>query len=541
MQCVTKRIDVSSSYRVVRHTQTITSDSEFRAIRSGEICRIHSAIRESNGSVTLVSSDLICPYCNFVYPLTFRDKITQVHINTIKEWTNPQMTIFPQDMARNKLHFFSADPHQFGCPRCGKHSDNKKGETTIWVQQFKKKMVVRCKVQDLRGIFELPYLSEISLSIDVPFYEEIEFNFRNGHTCLRIVSIDGEIPYIFDVTNAPYVLNGCELSKWFYKFDTVKALIQEGFSETANAEIPLDTSELSVEDFVFYTRFIGYDASFYNAIPYDKETLVIDKSFRNLKRLRTPGDAVAYFSEFSFSRYASLRKQIYEQPGFLFFLPECEALYNAIKDVNVFRNMLKSRYAFDILITLHQYPTGVAFFRDYCRKKGAAILYKKINSSRCEWHAYRNYMVFYSSMSKFGQEMEQKKWMEDTKTDYLRYEHARRYSLPMVEKIPEGARCELDGFVFKPLYNTAHCFKTGKELQNCLQEWNCYNSIIIAIYLKEEVIAAFEIWRGKIEQAHTYKNGRIDEIEGLPEAIEKWAKINKICCSIQEIIKESVI
>lgn len=52
-----------------------------------------------------------------------------------------------------------------------------------------------------------------------------------------------------------------------------------------------------------------------------------------------------------------------------------------------------------------------------------------------------------------------------------------------------------------------------------------------------KLIAVLEIWNNAIAQAHTYENGSIDEIEGLPEAIDKWAQRNGVSYSIKELIE----
>ena len=52
-----------------------------------------------------------------------------------------------------------------------------------------------------------------------------------------------------------------------------------------------------------------------------------------------------------------------------------------------------------------------------------------------------------------------------------------------------------------------------------------------------KLIAVLEIWNNAIAQTHTYENGSIDEIEGLPEAIDKWAQRNGVSYSIKELIE----
>lgn len=531
------QINVSSSYRIVRHSETMDATIALATVRSDKNCRYSSAVWNDDYTVTLTRHDVVCPYCSSVQSIQRHNQVMRWHIDTMKDWADPQLTLFPREDTKTELSFFSPELHQYCCPRCQKQSDNKNKGTTIWVMSQKNKIAIRTEITDLCSIFNLPYLPRRVFSIEFPFYEQIEFNFRNGHTCVRVMTGNDRILHTVDITNAPSVLISCELTDWFYKHDSVKQMIIECFQAVGKSVIPIEHSDVLLEDFVFLTRFTGYDKSFYNAIPYDKETLVIDRSFRNLERLHTSQTAVDYLASFSFAKYKSTRKQVCEQAGLLFYLPECEVLFRAIGDVNVFRGILESKYAFDILLTLHEHPASAEFFMDYCKVKGAPNLFNKINSSRYSWFDFRWYMLNYCSLSQYSKSLERKKWKGKSSSDFMDRGKSTSYSLPIMQSSPKEAKCVIDGFAFRPLRNTSECFKAGKELRNCLRGWESHDSVVIAVVFANELVAAFEIWNNAVAQAHTYENGSIDEIEGLPEAIDKWAQRNGVSCSTKELIE----
>lgn len=537
MKTRTKQIDVSSSYRMVSHTETMEAAFALAAVRSDNACRYSSAVWNDDYSVSLTSYDIICPYCNSVHPVERHNRIMRWHIDIMEDWANPQLILFPREETKTALTFFSPELHQYCCPQCKKQSDDKNKGTTIWVTSQKSKVAIRTEITSLCSIFNLPNLPRRAFSIEFPFYEQIEFNFRNGRTCVRVMTDNDRILHTVDITNAPSVLTECELTDWFYKHEPVKQMIVECFQSVSKSVIPIEPSDIVLEDFVFLTRFTGYDKGFYNAIPYDKETLVIDRSFRNLERLHTSQTAVDYLASFAFAKYKSARKQVCAQTGLLFYLPECEVLFRAIGDVNVFRSILESKYAFDILLTLHERPVSSEFFVDYCKVKGATNLLDKINSSKYSWFDFRWYMLNYCSLSQYSKSLEHKKWKDKSSSDFMDRGKPPSYSLPIMQSFPKEAKCVIDGFTFKPLRNTSECFKAGKELRNCLRDWESHDSVVIAVVYENELVAAFEIRNNAIVQAHTYKNGSINKIEGLPEAIDKWAQRNKVSCSMEELIE----
>lgn len=177
MKTKSKQINVSSSYRLVSHTETMEANFALAAVRSDNVCRYGSAVLNDDYSVTLTSYDVICPYCSHVHPIKRHNQVMRWHIDTMKDWADPQLTLFPQEETKTALTFFSPELHQYCCPQCKKQSDNKNKGTTIWVMLQKNKVAIRTEITDLCSIFNLPYLPRRVFSIEFPFYEQIEFNF----------------------------------------------------------------------------------------------------------------------------------------------------------------------------------------------------------------------------------------------------------------------------------------------------------------------------------------------------------------------------
>ena len=530
MKPITKQIDVFSKFTLDTHSENLEPSLALEKIRSGEGGCCHKATRQEDGSVSLQKTDVTCPYCNFIHTIKKENHITQKQIDIMEKWADPQSNFSDEE---NELVFFSADMQSFTCPNCNKESNSEGEGTTILFTREKSKVSVRCEIKELEKVINLPYLPKGSFPITFPFYEQIEFNLRNAHTCVRIVTQDSKVLHSLDITNNPLLLTQCEFANWFNKFDTVRLLTAETFEAVYPCRIPFEFSEISLENLVFMTRFVGYDKAFYVSIPYDRETLVIDKSFKNLKKLHTRETALEYLSSFSFSAYKSIRKGIFEQSGLLFYLPECEALFQGIKDVNVFKSLLEHPFTFNILLTLHERPICCDFFTDYCAVKGASALLGKINGSG-RWGHFKHYLLEYCSLSQYSKSFEQEKWKHKFNQNRFHRESSTKYSLPVVADFPENTNCKVDGFTFKSLENTCELFKAGTELNNCLVDWGNADSVVVSVSLANEIIAALEVCDGCVMQARTYRNGSISAVDALPEAIEKWASLNKLEFSADE-------
>lgn len=524
MKSTTKRIEVSSCYRIDRYSKNMDAASALFVMRSDEARFYDSARRLEDFTVTLTHNNLICPYCQHAHPLKTHNNITGNNLAILEQWADPQLNLLTQRI--ETITFFQTHINTFLCPHCGYSSNAQENITAITITGQKSKVLVRSEVKDLFRILSLPYMPKSMFHFVFPIYEQIEFHLGKGRICMRIINGNGEALRTIDITNTPRSLCQCILSDWFYKITNLRKTITEAFQNAVQTEVPFDTENVTLEDLFFFTRFVGYSKAFYNAIPYEKETLILDSSFKHLRKLHTLRSAKEYVFSFKFSKFKSLRKQIFEKSEFLLYLPECEALFAAIGDVNVFRRILQCEYALDLLLTLHQHPIFIDFFQDYCETKGAARVYDTICAGSSPWHDLRNYLFYYCSLSQYSKSAERKKW--NRKSDYMDSFRPHSCSLPLLQEPPKRANCVINGFTFKFLRNTAECFKAGKALKNCLKSWDCFDSAIVTVSNDGEIVAAIAVWGNSISQAHTYDNNCIESFPGLAEATAKWAKQNEL-------------
>lgn len=159
--------------------------------------------------------------------------------------------------------------------------------------------------------------------------------------------------------------------------------IKRVFLERFKRELPFEKNERTPEKYILMTRFIGFDRRFYDSIPYLKGTFDIERTFQSVARkLHSMNGAYKLFKQSDLPDFKSVRRVFFSNAGLLFYLDECEKLWQAIADPNLFCDLMNHDCIFHILSILHQRPCLYKFVFDYSRLQGSKGLIKRITH---EW------------------------------------------------------------------------------------------------------------------------------------------------------------
>ncbi len=522
-----KTISVTNDFQIRIQRENFASIDELNNLYCSENIKDFAIIYHNDQSLTLISAYVVCPYCGYLHPIRCIYNPNQSQVNLIYDWSNQELTVVLSNEEEIETVFQSLEIHRFTCPYCHKESNDKHQKTTITIKQEKHKVTIQHQIDILHAIKQRSCIADLNCILNIPMYEQVEFNIRNGHSCIRYIGNDATPLYILDITNKPTILSNCFLKEWFNRFDIIKQTIKESMQNIAKTIVPTNFSN-TLENYVFFTRFVGFDASFYMAMPYHKTTYMFHEHFTNLKRLHNQKTALEYLKSFTFSKKKSIRKLIFKNQGLLFYLHECAVLYNTIHDVNVFCNILASKYIFDILMLLHRHPNTYTFFRDCYKVKGASVLSHKFSSNNFNWYDFQNYVINYCSLNHIEQKSEQKKWKKGF--CFFNDMISTPYSLPLIHRLPSNVNTTICGYQFIALNNTAECYYAGEALHNCLQSWGDCDSGVVVIKQNSEFIASIEVFNHAIVQALSIGNQRISKYDRLKEVIIEWSKSNNIKC-----------
>ena len=522
-----KTINVTNDYQIRIQRENFASIDELNDLYYRENIKDFAIIYHNDQSLTLISTYVVCPYCGYLHPIRCIYDSNQSQLNLIYDWANQELTVVLSNEEEIETTFQSLNIHCFTCPYCHKESNDKHQKTTITIKQEKHKVTILHEIDILHVKKHGSYLADLNYIFNVPVYEQIEFNIHNRHSCICYIRGDDKPLYILDITNKPTALSNCFLKEWFNRFDIIKQAVKESMQNIAKTIVPTDFSN-TLENYVFFTRFVGFDASFYMAMPYHKTTYMLHEHFTNFKRLHNQKSALEYLKSFTFSKKKSIRKLIFKNQGLLFYLHECAVLYNTIHDVNIFCNILSSKYIFDILMLFHRHPNTHIFFRDCCKVNGASVLSHKFSSTNFNWYDFQNYVINYCSLNHIEQKSEQKKWKKGFY--FFNDMISTPYSLPLIHRLSSNVNVTIRGYQFIALNNTAECYHAGETLHNCLQSWGDCDSGVVVIKQNSEFIASIEVFNHAIVQARSIGNQRISKYDGLKEVIIEWSKSNNIKC-----------
>ena len=522
-----KTISVTNDYQIRIQRENFASIDELNDLYYSENIKDFAIIYHNDRSLTLISAFVVCPYCGYLHPVRCIYNPNQSKINLIHDWSNQELTVVLSNEEEIETTFQLLEIHRFTCPYCHKESNDKHQKTTITIKQEKHKVTILHEIDMLHAKKHLFYFADLNCTLNISVYEQVEFNIRNGHSCIRYIERDNNILCTLDITNKPTALSNCVLKEWFDQFDIIQQMIKDSMQNIAKTIVPTDFSD-TLENYIFFTHFVGFDASFYLAMPYHKTTYMFHEHFTNLKRLHNQKTALEYLMSFTFSKNKSIRKLIFKNQGLLFYLHECAVLYNTINDVNIFCNILASKYIFDILMLFHCHPNTYIFFQDCCKVKGASVLSHKFSSTNFNWYDFQNYVINYCSLNHIEQKSEQKKWKKGF--CFFNDMISTPYSLPLIHRLSSNVNATIRGYQFIALNNTAECYYAGEALQNCLQSWGDCDSGVVVVKQNSKFIASIEVFNHAIVQARSIGNQRISKYDGLKEVIIDWSKSNNIKC-----------
>lgn len=70
--------------------------------------------------------------------------------------------------------------------------------------------------------------------------------------------------------------------------------------------------------------------------------------------------------------------------------------------------------------------------------------------------------------------------------------------------------------------------RAGKELKNCLADWQFFRNNVYGMIDNGKYVAAVEIKDNVIIQAHTYRNGDISDNCSIKQAFDVWKSRNSM-------------
>lgn len=365
------------------------------------------------------------------------------------------------------------------------------------------------------------------MNVNFPMYEELTFNFRNGHTFVRLLDRNGAAIATCDVTERKELLQDSFFARLLGCNKRIVRLVKKFFVCEWQSKLPFKTSELNLTKFMLLTEFIGYPKIFYHSIPYAIGTHNISALFKCRRRALHQAQQIEQrYKSISWMQAKSIRKIILSNPAFLFYENECAALSEIFVNINLFRSVLCTPDIFTVLGRLNENRGILDFLRDYAAVKGEMSLKREMMTSP----VYLNeYAFHYGGLSDRAKVRERKQWKNGISIKEMSdFSHA-RISRPMLScniGIPD---CVVYGFHFFRLGSESDYFEASNKLNNCLRFFldrsdMADNNPVICVSKGEKLVAAIEVHGKSIVQASGYSNRPLEYDPYLYKAYTIWRK-----------------
>lgn len=497
--------------------------------------------KRSGATAYLKKSVIKCPYCGYEIPAA----CSIVKRENIKKWSTRQLSLFGEPDAELPIDtIYRNIDNEIVCAKCRKRSHRSSKHKIIIVKNTKSTLFIS---QKINNIAEAPQLLWASLNISelpFPLCETLGFNILKGRVFIRLETTDSKVIATSDITERSDLQESSSLWPTINESIAVKREIKRFLLKHFSRKLPFTEAEFTPNHIVQMIRFKGYsDSNFYSAIPYVKGTVAIDSSFNNpMKFLQNAKSVVYFFENSKLPKSKSVKKIFLERPELLFYKVECEKLSDILNNVNFFAETLRNENIFYLLVSLHSYPVIFEMFCDYVRIKGSKSLLSLMKKRLSE---LSEYAIKYCSMNSYLKSAEQKKWekygvesiavkanryneIADDDPKYLPLNENIRYSVPL-HKIKECIpTCIIGDYTFVGLRSLNDYIFAGRELNNCLIDWNSEMSPIIIMQKNGKTVAAIEPCEKSIYQAYMKNNIPITQDTELEKAYQEWCNKNQI-------------
>ena len=522
-------------FTIEKQQKTVGRDVAFEVLTPARQRKSTLAVFE-NDNVVITKHVIVCPWCGKKAPAYHNNQMEPHQL--IDMWLAQQTSMFeklPKTLLFNRP---IEAMEKFVCPRCNMISHPSKGFIDVLFIVDRKTIKIFRKLE-LKELFQIKWGADKICITNFELYEAITFNLKNGHTYVSLEDGRGEKLKVHDISNTKANLYSDDpIFELINLYKPVNRELKNQFAKIFRGPLPFRTKELTVEQFLLMTEFIGYDSAFYSALPYaDKGDLIERRFLKSAKRLHDAKKVPNIFEKTILPKVKSIRKIFFCNPALFFYTGELEQLWKIIEDINLFRNFITSKNIFSELAFLCKMPHLIDFYTEYKAEIGIKKLYHNFFQATNRYWLY-NYVSWYYLLSEYDRKVERQKWHDgwlDQQDDFWDIENdmGARFSVSIPDRSSKdfrhpGLECCINGYSFRRLKNSMEFLQAGNELKNCLTGWQFFRNNVYGMIDNGKYVAAVEIKDNVIIQAHTYRNGDISGNHSIKQAFDIWKNRNLI-------------
>ncbi len=452
----------------------------------------------------------------------------------------------------------------YTCPNCENNSTKSIGEISAWVERNGHKIIVKCKAgydSFLNALESFEnHAVDITLSSEdiAEMFISLTFNLQKGHIYLSYLGKKQRVLFQHDVTEEPFeIYNFLPIMRVVENNKTIARRIKREFESVWKSKLPFEVGLHSYDKLRLMTMFVGYDETFYYALPFEENGYLIERSFRKRKKgIHFSRNLPKLLRNSSLPDSKSIRRMMFTRPWLFFYLKELCDVYELFDSIIVLKQLLscddsKANPAKYMLFPLifHKFPKITRMHRllfEHFPEKPFLSVQGDADFYLSHTNSFINYLLGLSLLNDKDLHLEMKRIQKKKRIKYTTEmkRHFHYGILFLYKRIGAwiSIPCSTDGlnigdtvignYRFFRLKNTSDYLLAGQRLKNCLGSWwekADYDNREEDVYVASErgsYIAAFSvIAKGEktvVEYASGLRNRSIRRNKALMNAYEKW-------------------
>lgn len=550
--------------------KTVSHNKAYEILRSTFHKGIVSA-QWKEDCVELTRRVLTCSRCGKDTLVHLKPEDQKEPLRLLDNWFSQQTSLFENRTTALAFHVPEALPQSFVCPRCGAVLSLSKGEVEV-ILAVKKGRIKLSRKLEWGELAKLEWAPEEFSFAGSELYETITFNLKNGHTFVSLGNENGSTLLVRDISNRMIDVNSTDpIFELINSDKIVNRALKRQFQKILQRPLPFPGRMLFLYQFTLMARFSGHDTAFFRMLPYAESEIILDNPDRISRKLRKPewfpnvlkksqlptkSETILDNRFYGISKKLrkpewlsdvlkksvlpqakSIRKILFENPEFFFYLKELEQFWGIFQDVDVFRTFLLSNDAFLELSLLCKTPGILSFYREYIQIFGAGDLITKMKDRKLEFYSYA---IQYCMLSPPDQLAERQKWPDyfigDDSLPYTPKGMGSMFSVPFSFSTEIGVPqdCTIDGYSFIRLVTSAEYILADTSLVYYqTRSFHGDHKYIYGILKGGKLITKVTMERGDYStfspfQVETFTEKDIPEGSRLAKAYNLWKKRNHL-------------
>ena len=515
------KLKIPCGYKTIEKNVTLPFNDARRLLSTKKLGR-YTSIKKQNEDILLSSHIIKCPYCAGETPAYshYLYDFGKMHYSLQKElinnFLNSQISFLEKE---NFLRLNNPENYkgEFYCKKCGNISSASTKALDICITSTNDSVYISRQVSSIEDLMTIDWIDSVNINFSFPFKETVELNIKTGESYIFLTDSSDNTIQKKDFWRNLNLVEKCFFNMLIRKNRLVKRRLRKAFCEVSGYEINFTMAELSLRNFVLMTKFTGLRKYFYDAIPLLKYKTRIDESFSYItNKIRNQESIMKLLKASSLPDTKSVRKIFYDTPGLIFYIKECEKLFDITKNIDCLRILLCNPETYNILSHLHVYPGLTMFYYDYCKEKGRIHFTKHLINSL---QAFNIKAAQYALLSSDMRKKETALWkgkkyflLENFHSDFFCID----FSLPLATLNESIKDYRIGKFQFKKLRTTADRFCENITYED------------IQILLNNRPIGTIWIDTLKSTAYLQLKSGNVQKNSSLHKAAQKWCSKNSL-------------